>query len=137
MTNHVRPLLLGYIRADLLRNRADLPSVEAELEAFAHREAFSLGAVYVETGSAPGAFDALMTEVARDEATRGVVVPDLRHVTVTEQLVLTRHEEGARTAIFTANFTPRSGGPGVNSPERVRSAVPPRERSAGHFNKRP
>ena len=50
MTNHVRPLLLGYIRADLLRDRADLPSVEAQLEAFAHREAFSLGAVYVETG---------------------------------------------------------------------------------------
>ena len=112
-----RPLLLGYIRADLVRNRADLPRVEAQLEAFAHREAFSLGAVYVERGSAPGAFDALMTELARDETTHGVVVPDLRHVTVVEQLVLTRHEEGARTAIFTANFTPRSGGPGVGSPD--------------------
>ena len=70
MTNHVRPLLLGYIRADLLPDRADLPRVEAQLEAFAHREAFSLGAVYVERGSAPGAFDALMTEVTRDEATQ-------------------------------------------------------------------
>jgi hypothetical protein len=137
MTHHVRPLLLGYIRADLLKDRADLPRVEAELEAFAHREAFSLGAVYVETGSAPGAFDALMTEVTRDEAAHGVVVPDLRHVTVVEQLVLTRHEEGARTAIFTASFTPRAGGPGVNSPERVRSAVPPRERSADRCSRRP
>ena len=124
MTAHVRPLLLGYIRADVLKDRADLPSVEAELEAFAHREAFSLGAVYVERGSAPGAFDALMTEVARDETTHGVVVPDLRHVTVTEQLVLTRHEDGARTAIFTANFTPRSGGPGVGAQTRARSAAP-------------
>ncbi len=97
MTAHTRPLLLGYIRADLLRDRADLPRVEAQLEAFAHREAFSLGAVYVERGSAPAAFEALMTEVTRDETTHGVVVPDLRHVTVVEQLVLTRHEAGART----------------------------------------
>jgi hypothetical protein len=117
MSNHTRPLLLGYIRADVLKDRADLPEVEAQLEAFADREAFSLGAVYVERGSAPGAFHALMTEVTRDEATHGVVVPDLRHVTVVEQLVLTRHEEGAKTAIFTANFTPRAGGPGVGAPD--------------------
>lgn len=116
-SHHPRPLLLGYIRADLLRDARDLPRVEAELEAFAHRESFSLGAVYVEKGSAPGAFDALMDEVSRDEATHSVVIPDLRHVTVVEQLVLTRHEEGARTAIFTANFTPRSGGPGVGVPD--------------------
>ena len=137
MTNHVRPLLFGYIRADLLRDRADLPKVEAQLEAFAHREAFSLGAVYVETGSAPGAFDALMTQVTRHETAHGVVVPDLRHVTVVEQLVLTRHEEGARTAIFTASFTPRAGGPGVISPERARSAVPPRQRFADRCSRRP
>jgi hypothetical protein len=126
MTHHVRPVLLGYIRADVLRDRADLPDVEAQLEAFAHREAFSLGAVYVERGSAPGAFDALMTEVARDEATRGVVVPDLRHVTVVEQLVLTRHEEGARTAVFSASFTPRSGGPGAcaRDARQVRRSTP-------------
>jgi hypothetical protein len=117
MSNHPRPLLLGYIRADVLKDRADLPEVEAQLEAFAAREAFSLGAVYVERGSAPGAFDALMTEVTRDEAAHGVVVPDLRHVTIVEQLALTRHEEGAKTAIFTANFTPRAGGPGVGAPD--------------------
>ncbi len=117
MTAHARPLLLGYIRADVLRDRSDLPSVEAQLEAFAHREAFSLGTVYVERGSAPGAFEALLAEVTRDETTHGVVVPDLRHVTVVEQLVLTRHEDGARTAIFAASFTPRSGGPGVGAPD--------------------
>lgn len=112
-----RPLLLGYIRADVLKDRADLPMVEAQLGAFADSESCSLGTVYVERGSAPGAFAALMTEVTRDEDARGVVVPDLRHVTVVEQLVLTRHDEGARTPIFTANFTPRSGGPGVGVPE--------------------
>jgi hypothetical protein len=121
MTSHERPLLLGYIRADVLRDRADLPTVEAQLGAFAEREAFGLAAVYVERGSAPGAFDALMTEVAREETVHGVVVPDLRHVTIVEQLVLARHEEGARTAVFTANFTPRSGGPGAGSPETRRA----------------
>jgi hypothetical protein len=112
MTTHVRPLLLGYIRADLLNDRAEVPRVEAELKAFAHREAFSLGAVYVERGSAPGAFTALMAEVARDEAAHGVVVPCLRHITVVEQLVLTRHEGTARTAVFTANHhPPKQAGP--------------------------
>ena len=117
MTTGVRPVLLGYVRGDVLRDRADLPRVEAMLDAFAAREAFSLGAVYVENGSAPGAFDALMTEVARDETAHGIVVPDLRHVTLVEQLVLSRHEEGARTPIFTANFTPHAGGPGVCAPD--------------------
>ena len=125
MNTNVRPLLLGYIRADVLRDRADLPKVEAQLEAFADREAFTLGPVYVENGSAPGAFAALMSEVARDEATYGVVVPDLRHLTVVEQLVLTGHEEGARTAIFTATFTPFAGGPGVGAPDarQVRRSI--------------
>ena len=122
---HARPLLLGYIRADVLRDRADLPKVEALLQDFAHREAFTLGGVYVENGSAPGAFAALMTEVARDEATYGVVVPDLRHLTVVEQLVLSGHEEGARTAVFTATFTPFAGGPGVGAPDarQVRRSI--------------
>jgi hypothetical protein len=121
MSNHPRPLLLGYIRADVLRSRADLPRVEAELEAFAERESCSLGTVYVERGSAPGAFHALMGEVTRDEGAHGVVVPDLRHVTVVERLVLNRHEDGARTAIFTASFTPRADGPGAGSPQARRA----------------
>jgi hypothetical protein len=125
LSNHPQPLLLGYIRADVLRDRAELPDVEEQLAAFAARETFSLGAVYVERGSAPGAFEALMDDLGRDEAAHGVVVPDLRHLTVSEQLVLTRHEEGARTAVFTANFTPRAGGPGVGAPDprRVRRST--------------
>jgi hypothetical protein len=120
MSNHPQPLLLGYIRADVLKDRAELPEVEEQLAAFAARETFSLGAVYVERGSAPGAFEALMDDLGRDEAAHGVVVPDLRHLTVSEQLVMTRHEEGARTAVFTANFTPRAGGPGVGAPDPCR-----------------
>jgi hypothetical protein len=125
MSNHTRPLLLGYIRADALRNGTEIDGVKAELEAFAEREDFSLGTVYVSRGDAPAAFHALMTEVTRDETAWGVVVPDLRHMTVVEQVVLTRHEDGARVAILAATFTPRADGPGVGSPTRARPVVPP------------
>jgi hypothetical protein len=125
MSDHIRPVLLGYIRADMLRNGTELPRMEAELQAFADTEEFSLGTIYVEQGDASGAFHALMSEMSRDEAARGVVVPDMRHMTVLEQLVLTRHENGARTAIFAARIPSRAGGPVVASPNRARPAVPP------------
>jgi hypothetical protein len=125
MSDHTRPTLLGYIRADVLRNGTELPRVEAELQAFADTEEFSLGTIYIEKGQASAAFHALMTEMGRDEATRGVVVPDLRHLTVLEQLVLTRHVDGGRTAIFAATVPSRAGGPGVESQHRARPAVPP------------
>lgn len=125
MSDHIRPVLLGYIRVDVLRNGTELPQMEAELHAFAESEEFSLGTIYVEQGPASGAFHALMNEMSLDEAARGVVVPDLRHLTVHEQLVLTRHEEGARTAIFAAIVPSRAGGPGEESPSPARPAVPP------------
>jgi hypothetical protein len=126
MSSHPRPVLLGYVRADVLRNGTELPHVTAQLEAFADREAFSLGTVYVEHGDHPGAFHALMSEVTReDDAAWGVVVPDLRHMTVVEQLVMTRHEKGARTPVLVATFSPRSGGPGVGPPSCAGPASPP------------
>jgi hypothetical protein len=134
MSNHARPTLLGYIRADVLSSGTELPHVRAQLEAFAEREAFSLGTVYVAQGDAAAAFHALMGEVTRDEAARGVVVPDLRHVTIVEQLVLTSYEEAARTAVFTASFTPRAGGPGVVTPSRARPAFPPRPNEPGDWD---
>jgi hypothetical protein len=127
MSNNPRPLLLGYIRADVLTNGTALPAVEAELAAFADREEFSLGTVYVEKGATPGAFHALMAEVNRNEAAWGVVVPDLRHVTEDENLVLrSHHEERATTPVLVANFSPRAGGPGAVSACRARSALPSR-----------
>lgn len=112
------PLLLGYIRADVLRSRTELPQVEDQLRACADREDFSLGTVYVERGGNPGAFHALMAEVGREEAAWGIVVPDLRHVGVVEQLILNRHEAGARMAVLVANVSPRPGGPGAVQPAR-------------------
>ena len=102
MSNQVRPILLGYVRADALGNLTGLARAEAELQAFADLEEFGLGTVYFEQEGTSGAFHALMTELSRDEAVLGVVVPDLRHLTLHEQLVLTRHTDAARAAIFAA-----------------------------------
>jgi hypothetical protein len=125
MTNRPRPLLLGYVRADALRDSTEIDGAKAQLEAFAEREEFSLGTVYVAQGDAPAAFHALIAKVTRDEAAWGVVVPDLRHLTVVEQVVLNRHEDGALLPILTAAFTPRADGPGVGSPTRAGPVVPP------------
>ena len=118
MSNHPRPLLLGYIRADRLSSATELPRAEAQLQACADREEFSLGTIYVENGHDRGAFHALMAEASREEAAWGIVVPDLRHVGVVEQVVLTRHECGARMAVLAAMAFPRPGGPGADRPAR-------------------
>jgi hypothetical protein len=125
MSSQEPPWLLGYIRADLLRNGTELPQVRAQLEAFADREEFSLGAVVVAEGDAPATFSALMEEVAHDEAAWGIVVPDLRHLTVVEQLILAHDADGGRTAIFAATLGPHAGGPGAGFQTRARPAVPP------------
>lgn len=116
MISNPRPLLLGYIRADALGSGTDLPRVEADLAAFADREEFGLGTVFVERGATPGAFHALLAEAARSEAW-GVVVPDLRHVTDEEHHVMRLHEHNdVRTRILVASFIPLAGGPGAASP---------------------
>ncbi|MDZ5619748.1 hypothetical protein [Nocardioides bizhenqiangii] len=108
MSNHPRPVLLGYIRADRLSNGTGIQRAEAELATFAHREQFSLGTVYVEQGSPAGVFHALMDELARDEAAWGLVVPDLRHLTVVEHLVLRRNDDG-RTPVVVASHLAAAG----------------------------
>jgi hypothetical protein len=113
MNDHTRPLLLGYIRADVLSSGTELNAAEADLEAFANREEFSLGTVFVERSSTRGAFHALLSEVHGNESAWAVVVPDLRHVTQEEQLVLSHEEDFTQTAILPANVSPCSGGPGA------------------------
>ncbi len=103
MSNKPRPVLLGYIRADVLRTAARIRRVQAQLESFAHREVFSLGTVYVEKGTGGGVFRSLMDELARDDSAWGVVVPDLRHLTVLEQLVLTTRGDASGTPLLIAN----------------------------------
>ena len=112
------PLLLGYIRADVLGSPTELHPAEAQLHECAEREDFCLGTVFVERGRNPGAFHALMAEASREEAW-GIVIPDLRHVGVVEQLILNRHEAGARLAVLVAHVPPRPGGPGAVPPARL------------------
>jgi hypothetical protein len=126
VSHEPRPVLLGYLRADVLRSPTTAEQVRGELTDFADREEFSLGTVYVERTGMAAAFHSLMTELVRDDSAWGLVVPDLRHLGEGEQQVLRRHDEGIRTRIVVANFSPRSGGPGAESPACARSAVPPR-----------
>jgi hypothetical protein len=133
MSSQEPPRLLGYIRADLLKNGTELTQVKAQLEAFADREKFTLVGVLVAEGDAPATFSALM-EVARDEAAWGIVVPDLRHLTAVEQQILARNADGGRTAIFAAALGPHAGGPGARLQTRVRPAVPPLPRAPGSWS---
>jgi hypothetical protein len=120
-------MLLGYIRLDALERAADLRRAEADLATFVTREGFSLGPVFVETAGVTDALYALMDELARNEVARGVLIPDLRHLSCDEQLMLSRHERGARTPVVAVNFTPSAGGPGADSPVCTGSSAP-----AGH-----
>lgn len=106
MSSYPRPVLLGYIRADVLGGATPIRRVEAELATFADREEFTLGAIYVEKGTRAGVFDSLMDKLTQDDSTWGVVVPDLRHLTVIEHLVLSRRGDGAQTPVVVASHTP-------------------------------
>ena len=105
MSSHPRPVLLGYIRADVLRSVAKIRRMQAQLASFAHREVFSLGTVFVEKGTGGGAFQSLMDELARDDVAWGLVVPDLRHLTVVEQLILRTRGDPARWPVLIANHS--------------------------------
>lgn len=105
MSSNPRPVLLGYIRADVLRSATKIQRVQAQLAKFAHREVFSLGTVYVEKTAGGGVFHSLIDELAHDDAAWGVVVPDLRHLTVVEQLILKTRGDASRTPLLIANHS--------------------------------
>lgn len=70
-----RPLVLGYIRADALTTDRELARSTADLAAFAYREGYTLGTVFVErTAKVPAAFEALIAEAERTGAD-AVVMP--------------------------------------------------------------
>ena len=88
MNHHLRPVLLGYIRADALRAKTDLPLVETSLEAFAEAEEYTLGTIFVE----------------------GVVVPDGRHLAAPEHRVLRRlGQDCASMSLVVANVRLQTG----------------------------
>jgi hypothetical protein len=71
----IRPLLLGYIRADALTTDREVARGTSELTAFADSEGYALATVFVErTDRAPAVFEALLAEVVRTGA-RAIVMP--------------------------------------------------------------
>lgn len=79
MTDHSKPLLLGYVRKHLLMSEDELADTKERLAYFASVEGFALGTVYVENvETVPAAFEALLDAVNRYQVT-AVVVPSMRH----------------------------------------------------------
>ncbi|WP_232828080.1 hypothetical protein [Kribbella monticola] len=77
-----RPLLLGYVRRDLLVTDGQVGELERQMTKFAQKEGFSMGFTYVEKpGTQPAAFEALFESVKRYEVT-AVVLPSLLHFAV-------------------------------------------------------
>ncbi|GAA1696361.1 hypothetical protein GCM10009745_48000 [Kribbella yunnanensis] len=80
MTDYTRPLLLGYVRQDLLPPDYDAERMKRLFEGFARAEGFAMGSVYAEHRStAPAAFHALIESLDRYELT-AVVMPSWEHL---------------------------------------------------------
>ena len=76
-----KPLLLGYLRRDLLVVDSQVAELERQMADFAHADGFAMGHTYVEKpDSWPAAFEALIESVNRYEVT-AVVLPSLLHFT--------------------------------------------------------
>jgi hypothetical protein len=104
--DHIRPLLLGYIRRHLLMTDTELDETKQRLRLFAEIEGFTLGTVYVEhLETCPAAFEALVEAVNRYEVT-AVVVPSMLHFALLSAPAAIKdrfeHLTGARVLVATA-----------------------------------
>lgn len=76
------PLALGYVRAHLLMTETELAASKSDLAAYASREGYRLGSVYVEQpDTVPEAFRELVDEIVRVEP-RFIVTPSALHLAV-------------------------------------------------------
>jgi hypothetical protein len=74
-----RPLLVGYIRRDLLSDESAIEQLEVQMAVFARREGFSMGYTYVERAATSlAALEALVEFVGRSEEA-AVVIPSPLH----------------------------------------------------------
>ncbi|GAA3084013.1 hypothetical protein JOF29_004415 [Kribbella aluminosa] len=74
------PLMLGYLCEPPLHSQAATEKLKILLKAFARREGYALGTVYVEhLPTAPAAFEALLEAIRRYEVD-AVVVPTKTHL---------------------------------------------------------
>ncbi len=79
-----RPLLLGYLRRDVLVVDGLVTELERQMAEFAQAEGFAMGHTYVEkSDSWPAAFEALIESVNRYEVT-AVVLPSLLHFAMSD-----------------------------------------------------
>jgi hypothetical protein len=82
MSDHARPVGLGYLRVHLLMTAAELELTRERLASFAQAEGYALAGVFVErVDTAPSAFHALVNAVKRHDD-REVLVPSTRHLAV-------------------------------------------------------
>jgi hypothetical protein len=76
-----RPLLLGYLRRDLLVVDGQVEELKCEMVAYAEAENFTMGHIYVERlDSWLAAFEALAASINRYDVS-AVVLPSLLHLT--------------------------------------------------------
>jgi hypothetical protein len=76
-----RPLLLGYLRRDLLVAEGQVGELKRDMTTFAEAEGFTMGHIYVERpDSWLAAFEGLTESINRYDVT-AVVLPSLLHLT--------------------------------------------------------
>jgi hypothetical protein len=77
-----RPLLLGYVRRELIATDTQVQEVERRMSLFADIEGFSMGFIFIDQPSIrPTIFESLTEEIRRHGIT-AVVLPSLLHFAV-------------------------------------------------------
>ncbi len=80
--DYTKPLLLGYVRRDLLVTDGQVSQLEQAMTKFALASGYSMGFTYVEKpGTWPAAFGALVESVNQYDVT-AVVLPSILHFMV-------------------------------------------------------
>ena len=75
-----RPLLLGYVRRDLLVVENQIEELKCDMAAYAEAEGFTMGHVYVERPESWLSAFGAMTESISRYAVTAVVLPSLLHL---------------------------------------------------------
>jgi hypothetical protein len=102
----VRPLVLGFVRAEGLPTRTET-ALNGALASWAHREGYLLGVIYRELAG-NGAFDSLLQAIKTHDAV-GVVVPDYAHLGPTPEARVTAVRNTGRAAVYAISPTPAPG----------------------------
>lgn len=77
-----KPMLLGYIRRDLVATAAEVQKLERQMSLFAQSAGFSMGFVFIDEPDIwPAVFETLIEALRRHRIT-AVVLPSLLHLAV-------------------------------------------------------